>query len=150
MVRDVDVTKASKKRKDRISVADADFRLGIADPKRDWLTEFVGAKDRRNAELRKAMDEGRFEKGATAVGTEGWKRATTEKADRWLTGAVGAQAVSTYETQMREVADCIKRAREAIKGMASVTLEQRAERSKQYQINMSKCIEEKKRAGKLV
>ena len=137
--------KAVRKRKERIAVSETYYKEGVETPSKDWLTEFKKAKDRRNAGLRRAMEEGLFEVGAERVGTEGWKNATLAKADRWLTGASSEDANAKYESAMRDVAECIERARKAVEGMPTTTIEQRAEKSKRFQIEMAKCMEEKKR-----
>ncbi len=137
--------KASRKRAERIAVSETYYKEGVEEPSKDWLTEFKRAKDRRNAGLRRAMDEGLFEKGAERVGTEGWKENTLAKADRWLTGATSEVAQKKYEEAMSDVEECIERARKAVEGMPTTTIEQRAERSKRFQIEMHKCMEEKKR-----
>jgi len=139
------VEKAVKKRSERIAVSEAYYKEGVETPTKDWLEQFKKAKERRNAGLRKAMEEGRFEAGAERVGTEGWKEATLAKADRWLTGATSDVAQKKYEDAMRDVAECIERARKAIEGMPTTTIEQRAERSKRFQLEMAKCMEEKRK-----
>jgi len=139
------VEKASKKRKERIAVSEAYYKEGVEAPSKDWLEQFKKAKDRRNAGLRRAMDEGLFEKGAERVGTEGWQRATLAKADRWLTGATSEEANEKYASAMADVEECIERARKAVEGMPTTTVEQRAEKSKRFQIEMAKCMEAKKR-----
>ncbi|UYL65033.1 MAG: hypothetical protein OBKJMPBA_00001 [Methanophagales virus PBV304] len=139
------VEKAVKKRKERIAVSEAYYREGVEEPSKDWLEEFKKAKDRRNAGLRKAMEEGLFEKGAERVGTDGWQKATLAKADRWLSGASSEEANEKYESAMADVEECIERARKAVEGMPTTTVEQRAEKSKRFQIEMAKCMEEKKK-----
>jgi len=139
------VEKAVKKRAERIAVSEAYYKEGVSEPTKDWLEEFKKAKERRNAGLRKAMEEGRFEAGAERVGTEGWQKATLSKADRWLTGATSEEANEKYETAMADVEECIERARKAVEGMPTTTIEQRAEKSKRFQIEMSKCMEEKRK-----
>ena len=137
--------KAVRKRKERIAVSEEYYKDGVANPTKDWLEEFKKAKDRRNAGLRKAMEEGRFEAGAERVGTEGWQSATLNKADRWLSGATSEEANEKYEEGMSIVEECIERAKKAVEGMPTTTIEQRAEKSKRFQIEMSKCMEEKKK-----
>jgi len=139
------VEKAVKKRRERIAVSEAYYREGVEEPTKDWLTEFKNAKERRNAGLRRAMEEGRFEAGAERVGTEGWKKATLAKADRWLSGATSEEAEEKYESAMADVEECIERARKAVAGMPTTTVEQRAEKSKRFQIEMAKCMEEKRK-----
>jgi len=139
------VEKAVRKRKERIAVSEAYYKEGVESPSKDWLEQFKKAKDRRNAGLRRAMEEGLFEKGAERVGTEGWQRATLAKSDRWLTGAASEEANEKYETAMADVEECIERARKAVEGMPTTTVEQRAEKSKRFQIEMAKCMEAKKR-----
>jgi len=139
------VEKAVKKRKERIAVSEAYYKEGVESPSKDWLEEFKKAKDRRNAGLRRAMEEGLFERGAERVGTDGWQRATLNKADRWLTGATSEEANEKYESAMADVEECIERARKAVEGMPTTTVEQRAEKSKRFQIEMAKCMEAKKR-----
>ena len=145
----VNVERAAKKRRERVAVASEDYKEGVETTDKDWLTRFKEAKDRRNAQLRRAMDLGWFERGAERVGTEGWRDATLAKADRWAAGAASDLADDRYKASMSEVADCIERARKAIAGMPSNTIEQRADRARKFAIEMNKCIEEKKSAGKL-
>ncbi|MCW7079299.1 MAG: hypothetical protein OCU22_09280 [Canidatus Methanoxibalbensis ujae] len=145
----VNVERAAKKRRDRVAVASEDYKEGVETTDKDWLARFKEAKDRRNAQLRRAMDLGWFERGAERVGTEGWRDATLAKADRWAAGAASDLADERYKTAMAEVADCIERARKAIASMPSNTIEQRADRARKFAIEMNKCIEEKKSAGKL-
>ena len=137
--------KAVKKRSERIAVSEAYYKEGVESPSKDWLEQFKKAKERRNAGLRKAMEEGRFEQGAERVGTQGWQSATLNKADRWLTGATSEEANEKYAERMRDVAECIERAKKAVEGMPTTTIEQRAEKSKRFQIEMAKCIEEKRK-----
>jgi len=139
------VEKAVKKRSERIAVSEAYYKEGVSAPTKDWLEQFKKAKDRRNAGLRRAMEEGLFEKGAERVGTDGWQKATLAKADRWLTGATAEEANEKYAAAMRDVAECIERARKVVEGMPTTTVEQRAEKSKRFQIEMAKCMEAKKR-----
>ena len=139
------VEKAVKKRSERIAVSEAYYKEGVGSPSKDWLEQFKKAKERRNAGLRKAMEEGRFEAGAERVGTEGWQKATLNKADRWLTGATSEEANEKYAERMRDVAECIERAKKAVEGMPTTTVEQRAEKSKRFQIEMAKCMEEKRK-----
>jgi len=139
------VEKAVRKRSERIAVSEPYYKEGVEAPSKDWLEQFKKAKDRRNAGLRRAIEEGLFEKGAERVGTEGWQKATLAKADRWLTGATSDEANERYAEKMRDVAECIERARKAVEGMPTTTIEQRAEKSKRFQIEMAKCMEAKKR-----
>ena len=139
------VEKAVKKRSERIAVSEAYYKEGVESPSKDWLEQFKKAKERRNAGLRKAMEEGRFEQGAERVGTQGWQKATLNKADRWLTGATSEEANEKYAERMRDVAECIERAKKAVEGMPTTTIEQRAEKSKRFQIEMAKCMEEKRK-----
>ena len=139
------VEKAVKKRSERIAVSEAYYKEGVEHPVKDWLEEFKKAKERRNAGLRRAMELGLFEIGAERVGTDGWQKATLAKADRWLSGAASAEANEKYAEAMRDVAECIERARKAVEGMPTTTVEQRAEKSKRFQIEMAKCMEEKRK-----
>jgi len=139
------VEKAVRRRKERIAVSESYYKDGVEHPTKDWLEEFKKAKERRNAGLRRAMEEGLFEIGAERVGTDGWQRATLAKADRWLTGATSDVANEKYAERMRDVAECIERARKAVEGMPTTTVEQRAEKSKRFQIEMAKCMEEKRK-----
>ncbi len=50
-----------------------DYKKGIENPRRDWETETVNAKDNWKAGVDAAANKGLFEKGVTAAGTKKWK-----------------------------------------------------------------------------
>lgn len=50
-----------------------DYKLGVQNPKRDWATEAVAAKDNWKAGIDAAANKGLFEKGVQAAGSAKWK-----------------------------------------------------------------------------
>jgi len=50
-----------------------DYKIGIQNPKRDWATEAVAAKDNWKTGIDSAAAKGLFEKGVEKAGTSKWK-----------------------------------------------------------------------------
>ena len=50
-----------------------DYKLGIQNPKRDWATEAVAAKENWKAGIDAAAAKGLFEKGVEKAGSAKWK-----------------------------------------------------------------------------
>lgn len=83
----------------------ADYEQGVQNPKRDWAEETIAATDRQAEGIQKAIQEGRFEKGVAAAGTEKWKKGATQKGpQRWSQGVqVGADDYESGFAPYREV-----------------------------------------------
>lgn len=134
---------AREKWEERIRASAKWYKHGVENPTKDWAEEAIKAKDKRNAGLQRAIQEGRIEKGIARVGTAKWQKNTIEKGiSRWTTDA--PKAGSDYENAMGATLECIEYARKVIENMPATTVEERAERSKAYQLAMSECMKKKK------
>ena len=68
------------------------YRTNVASPLRDWEKEALAAKDRRDEGLRKAIADGRIDRGIRKTGQEGWLKATVTKGpSRWAEGVAMAE-----------------------------------------------------------
>jgi len=56
-----------------------DYKLGIANPRRDWETETIAAKDNWKAGIDAAAARGLFDKGVTKAGTKKWQDKALKK-----------------------------------------------------------------------
>ena len=56
-----------------------DYKLGIQNPRRDWESETVAAKDNWKAGIDSAAAKGLFEKGVTKAGSKKWQEKALAK-----------------------------------------------------------------------
>jgi len=56
-----------------------DYKIGVANPKRDWKEETVAAKGNWKAGVDNAANKGMFEKGVEKAGTDKWKKGALQK-----------------------------------------------------------------------
>ena len=56
-----------------------DYKLGIANPRRDWEQETVAAEDNWKVGVDRAQAQGLFVKGVTAAGTKKWQDKALQK-----------------------------------------------------------------------
>ena len=130
---------ARKKWEERISTSGKYMRAGIEHPRADWLERIKATEKKRDAELRRAIDEGRITKGAEAAGTERWqKRALEIGVSHWESEA--PKSGDRFEKGIAPVISCVEKCKAEVAGMPEETVEQRAEKSKQYQLCMSRCM----------
>lgn len=143
MVRDASA--ASERRARKIRVSGEDYKEGVTNPREDWLARVQATEAKRDAELRKAIDEGRITKGAEDCGTERQIAKTLSKGvAAWGTEAASPEANEAYEKGMAPVIDCVKLAKADIAKMAETTRAQRIAKSARYQTVMGECMDRKK------
>lgn len=132
-------SQARAKWEERIRVSGKYMREGIENPRKDWLTRIKETEKKRDAELRRAIEEGRITKGAEAAGTERWQqRALAVGVPHWETEA--PKSGDRFEAGIAPVIDCVAKCQREVAGLPEETVEQRAEKSKQYQLCMSRCM----------
>lgn len=66
-----------------------DYKIGVKNPKRDWETETIAAKDNWKAGVDQAAAKGLFPKGVAEAGTKKWQ-------DKALTKGPGRFAEGVY------------------------------------------------------
>ena len=143
MVRDA--ASAAEKRQRKIGVSTEDYREGVENPREDWVERVKQTSEKRDAALRKAMDEDRINKGVVECGTDKQIRKTLEKgAPNWATQSVTPEANEAYARGMEPVIDCVSQAKKAIAEMPQTTRDQRIARSAKYQQVMGACMDKKK------
>jgi hypothetical protein len=83
-----------------------DYKLGVSNPKKDWLSSTKAANESWKKAIQEAASKDRFSKGLDAAGTEKWKaKAATKGVDRWGPGVQVAQ--SDYERGFAPYAEAI-------------------------------------------
>jgi hypothetical protein len=143
MVRDAAAARERRARK--IAVSGEDYREGVENPREDWLERVKATEAKRDAELKKAIDEGRITKGAVDCGTDRQIAKTLSKGvPAWGTEAASAEANEAYEKGMGPVIDCVKAAKAEVAKMPETTRAQRVARSGRYQTVMGECMDKKK------
>lgn len=56
-----------------------DYQIGVQNPRQSWAGASKGAEDRYKAGVQEAIQQGRYGKGITATGDEGWQKKTLAK-----------------------------------------------------------------------
>lgn len=135
---------AADRRARKISVSGEDYKDGVENPREDWLTRVKETEDKRDAELRKAIDDGRITAGAIECGTDRQIAKTlTKGVPAWATEAASPEANAAYEEKMTGVIDCVEVAKKEIAKMPETTRAQRIARSSKYQAVMGECMDRK-------
>jgi len=143
MVRDAGA--AAERRARKIAVSGEDYKEGVENPREDWLERVKATEAKRDAELRKAIDEGRITKGAVECGTERQiAKTVTKGVPAWQAEAASAEANKAYEDGMEPVIDCVKLAKAEVAKMPETNRTQRIARSARYQVIMGECMDRKK------
>jgi len=84
------------------------YKSNVEAPLRDWAKEALGASERRDEGLRKAIADGRINRGITRVGLDGWRKPTVTKGpSRWSEGV--ALAEPEYRAGFAPYRDIIER-----------------------------------------
>lgn len=84
------------------------YKENVEAPLRDWEKETLAAKDRRDEGLRKAIADGRIDRGIKKAGLEGWRKPTVTKGPaRWGEGV--ALAEPEYRAGFAPFRDVIER-----------------------------------------
>jgi len=139
------VKKIVEKRRKRVAESEDYYKDGVEHPTKDWAEEYERASERMYDAIKRAIAENLFVLGAKKRGTEGWRKATLEKADRWISGATSEEANTKFEEGIREVLDCVEEAKKKVEKLPTRTIEERAEKSKRFQIALHECMERKKK-----
>ena len=85
-----------------------DYRSGVENPRRDWMTATAGAESAYEAGVTQAIAKKRFGRGVKAAGTEAWQRGAVEKGTaRWGPGVTMAQ--EKYGRNFAPYRDAIER-----------------------------------------
>lgn len=64
-----------------------DYKIGVTSPLKDWEKETLAASDRRDEGMRKAIADGRIDRGIKAKSFLGWQKpAVTKGPNRWIEG----------------------------------------------------------------
>ena len=141
MVKSRDRVKA--KLEERVAGSGKYHRAGMEDAEVNPNEIALKKLDLMKARFVAAMDSGKTRAGmAKAAADKTWEKRIPKAAERW-------EDSSTYMTERYmegydSLKACIESSKAKISSMAETTVEQRAEKSKQYQIAMSKCMASKK------
>ena len=136
---------AMARRARKIAVSGEDYKEGVENPREDWLDRVKETEAKRDAGLRKAIDEGRITKGAEECGTDRQIAKTLSKGvGNWSTEAASDEANSAYQSKMSGVIDCVEVAKKEAAKMPETTRAQRIAKSARYQTVMGECMDKQK------
>ena len=139
-------TDVEAKMTERVSVSGKWHKKGMEDAEVNPNTAALKKLDVMKARFDKAMDSGRTAAGMKeAADAHRWENRVPVAAARWEESS--AHMTERYMEGYDERAQCIEESKKKVDAMAATTIEQRAEKSKQYQIAMSKCMEKKRGIG---
>ena len=121
----------------RLKGATEDMRLGVEKVTESPTAKAAEKKDKMRANLNKALDSGKWERGLKRVSLEDWKRQMTEKGiGRVAAGIDGAAAkVTAFASELLPYQDTLKA---GIKKMADITLEDNINRMTTFIRGMAK------------
>ena len=106
-IRSIDVI--SKKWATVTPARSEDYRVGIENPRKDWMNATAAAESAFEAGVQQAIAKKKFGKGVKLAGTETWQRGAIEKGTmRWGPGVAMAQG--KYARGFAPFRDAIERA----------------------------------------
>jgi hypothetical protein len=76
------------------------YAAGIAATTADVVGLAVAAQNAMVSNFSLAVSSGRWARQLQAVGTNGWKTITTQKAGNWLTGVTNQASINKYQSAM--------------------------------------------------
>ena len=131
---------------ERVSVSGKWHKKGMEDATINPNEAALKKLDVMKARFDKAMDSGRTAAGMKeAAAAKRWENRIDKAAERWEDSS--GHMTDRYMEGYDDRAACIEAAKAKVESLACTTIEQRAEKSKQYQIAMSKCMEKKRGIG---
>ena len=102
----VSATAAARKWARVVATRGEDYKLGIANPRRDWKEATIAAASRYATGITAALADNRFEKGVNRAGTAKWSAMALAKGPtRWTQGVQVAEGA--YEKGFRPFADAL-------------------------------------------
>jgi len=121
----------------RLKGATEDMRLGVEKVTESPTAKAAEKKDKMRANLNRALDSGKWERGLKRVSLEDWKRQMTEKGiGRVAAGIDGAAAkVTAFASELLPFQDTLKA---SVKKMADITLEDNINRMTTFIRGMAK------------
>ena len=131
---------------ERVSVSGKWHKKGMEDAEVNPNTAALKKLDVMKARFNRAMDSGKTATGMKeAADAHRWEDRVDVAATRWEESS--EHMTKRYMEGYEDRADCIEASKAKVAGLPCTTIEQRAEKSKQYQIAMSKCMEKKRGFG---
>ena len=133
-----DIETILEKMKERVATSGKYHKKGLENAPNP-LEIALQKLDLMKQRLLQAFENGSVKAGFEKALKEGkWEARIDVAARRWEESA--EYMVEEYAKAIEDVLKCVEEAKKAIANMPAVTIEQRAERSKQYQIAMHKCM----------
>lgn len=134
------------KMRERVSVSGKYHKKGMEDASTNPNEAALKKLDKMKARFNAAMDSGKTAAGMKeAAADHRWEGRIDKAAERWEDSS--GHMTTRYMEGYDERASCIEESKSKIAHLPDVTVEQSAEKSKQYQIAMSKCMEKKRGIG---
>ena len=131
---------------ERVSVSGKWHKKGMEDATVNPNAAALKKLDVMKARFNAAMDSGKTAAGMKEAADDSrWEKRVDVAAVRWEESS--SHMTSRYMEGYEDRATCIEASKDKVGNMPCKTIEQRAEKSKQYQIAMSKCMEKKRGFG---
>jgi len=125
------------KLKERVASSGKYHKSGMENADKNPNEEAAKKLDLMKARFNQAMDSGRTKAGMLEAASEKrWEGRIDKAAERWEDSS--AYMTDRYMAGYDKRMTAIEAAKKAVEGMPATTVEQRAEKSKQYQIKVSK------------
>lgn len=135
--------RVKEKIEERVAGSGKYHRAGMEDSETNPNEQALKKLDLMKARFVAAMDSGKTRAGmAKAANDKTWEKRIPKAAERWEDSSV--YMTERYMEGYDERKSCIESSQAKISSLPETTIEQRAEKSKQYQIAMSKCMASKK------
>jgi hypothetical protein len=126
------IQQATDKWTRRTPQAAQDYAQGVQNAT-NWAERAVAASNRRNMALQAAIQSGAIDAGIQRTGDAGWKAKTVAKGvPNWSAGV--AKGGGAYSAGLQKAYGYLAAADQAVANLPTDTAEQRAEKSRQYQL----------------
>jgi len=111
----------------RVSQAGPDYQAGVSAPSREWLEGYRAGSRRMEAELLRALQEGRHLRGAAANADKWRNRVLTVGVQRYTQAA--QVAAEGYAKKAADILAAAEAARNAAQALPDTSLEERLQRA---------------------
>lgn len=134
---------AAQKWAQRVQQSAPYYQSGVNNPSVDWAGPAVAAKDRRNAGLQAAINDGRIDAGIQRAGTGKWRAQTLAKGvTNWQQNTPKAQP--QYLNGLQQVYADMQAADAAVSNMPRTTREDRIQRAATFLRTMGEQADRRK------
>jgi hypothetical protein len=139
-----DTEKVVRKLKSRVAVAGGDFEEGLRNPSAHPIKRALEKLDKLYQALREAIESGKIEAGLREALEKGrWEEAIDIAVRRWIESKdrMAERYAEAYDEKLKP---CLEECEKKVANMPDLTLEQRIQKSAEFQRCMSECTARRK------